>query len=113
MDCSGLTSVTIPNSVTSIGNKAFWECTSLTSVTIPDSVTSIGDYAFYLCSNLQTISYTGTCAEWQEIKKTDSDYSGITIQCTDGTISYQQDEDGEWKEVFTPSAEDAEDSEAS
>ena len=45
-DCSALTSVTIPNSVTSIGDRAFWGCTSLTSVTIPNSVTSIGYYAF-------------------------------------------------------------------
>ena len=42
-DCSGLTSVSIPNSVTSIGNYAFYNCSGLTSVTIPNSVTSIGD----------------------------------------------------------------------
>ena len=48
--CESLTSVTIPNSVTSIGYSAFWGCESLTSVTIPDSVTSIGDYAFFGCS---------------------------------------------------------------
>lgn len=48
-ECSSLTSVTIPNSVTSIGNHAFWGCFSLTSVTIPNSVTSIGTYAFYQC----------------------------------------------------------------
>src|SRR5690242_2749344 len=39
---SSLTSVTIPNSVTNIGDNAFSECTGLTSVTIPNSVTSIG-----------------------------------------------------------------------
>ena len=38
--------VVIPDSVTSIGDSAFWGCSSLTSVTIPDSVTSIGDWAF-------------------------------------------------------------------
>ena len=43
--CTSLTSVTIPNSVTSIGNYAFYH-SSLTSVTIPNSVTSIGDLAF-------------------------------------------------------------------
>ena len=40
------TSVTIPNSVTSIGDYAFYGCSGLTSVSIPNSVTSIGDYAF-------------------------------------------------------------------
>ena len=39
----------IPNSVTSIGDYAFYKCSSLTSVTIPNSVTSIGEAAFYRC----------------------------------------------------------------
>ena len=47
VDCTSLTSITIPNSVTSIGEVAFNGCTSLTSITIPDSVTSIGYDAFY------------------------------------------------------------------
>ena len=54
--CSSLTSVTIPNSVTSIGKRAFSGCTRLTSVTIPNSVTSIGDYAFSTCITLKTIA---------------------------------------------------------
>ena len=55
-DCKSLTSVTIPDSVMSIGWCAFCDCSSLTSVTIPDSVTSIGNYAFYRCSSLTSIS---------------------------------------------------------
>ena len=54
-DCSGLTSLTIPNSVTYISYYAFWGCSGLTSLTIPNSVTSIGDRAFFDCSNLEAI----------------------------------------------------------
>ena len=55
-NCSSLTSVTIPNSVTSIGDVAFYKCTSLTSVTIPNSVTSIGDRAFDGCKSLTSVT---------------------------------------------------------
>ena len=48
-DCSGLTSVTIGNSVTYIGSSAFDGCSSLTSITIPNSVASIGYNAFDGC----------------------------------------------------------------
>lgn len=51
-----LTSVIIPNSVTSIGDHAFAGSDSLTSITIPASVTSIGDYAFEVCSSLESIT---------------------------------------------------------
>ena len=54
--CSGLTSITIPSTVTSIGSAAFCDCSGLTSVTIPNSVTSIGDYAFGYCSGLTTVN---------------------------------------------------------
>ena len=48
--CSGLTSITIPNSVTTIGSEAFSLCKGLTSITIPNSVTSIGNRAFLNCT---------------------------------------------------------------
>ncbi|MEC8063676.1 MAG: leucine-rich repeat domain-containing protein, partial [Pseudomonadota bacterium] len=54
--CTNLTSITIPNSVTSIELGAFSRCTSLKSITIPDSVTTIGFRAFHGCSNLTSIT---------------------------------------------------------
>jgi len=55
-DCTGLTSITIPNSVTSIGQSAFQSDTALTSVTIGNSVKSIGDRAFLDCSKLESVT---------------------------------------------------------
>ena len=55
-NCRELTSITIPNSVTSIENYAFDGCSSLRSITIPDSVTSIGSDAFSSCSGLTSIT---------------------------------------------------------
>ena len=54
--CSGLTSITIPSSVTSLGNGCFKGCSGLTSITIPSSVTSLGDGCFGSCSGLTSIT---------------------------------------------------------
>ena len=65
--CTGLTSMTIPDSVTSMGVRAFSGCTGLTSVTIPDSVTSIGSEAFSGCSNLTSVYFNAKeCADFKE-----------------------------------------------
>ena len=55
-DCKSLTSINIPNSVTNIGDEAFWGCESLTNINIPNSVTNIGRDAFYYCSSLTNIN---------------------------------------------------------
>ena len=70
--CTSLTSVTIPNSVTGIGDKTFSNCTSLTSVTIPNSVTSIGRNAYLYCSSLTDVYFTGTKQEWKAMKIAES-----------------------------------------
>ena len=54
--CESLTCINIPDSVTSIGDSAFSWCKSLTNINIPDSVTSIGDSAFYKCESLANIN---------------------------------------------------------
>ena len=64
--CNGLTSVTIPNSVTIIGNYAFSYCDELTSVTIPNSVRSIGNGAFYHCSELTSVTIPDSVTQIQE-----------------------------------------------
>lgn len=53
--CSQLTNISIPNSVTYIGFSAFAHCTSLKSITLPSSLSTIQSYAFYHCRNLETI----------------------------------------------------------
>ena len=72
--CTGLTDVTIGNTVTSIGNKAFDSCSALASVTIGNTVTTIGQYVFRGCTSLTEM----------EIPKTVTTiWDGIFFQCTD------------------------------
>ena len=75
--------------MTSIGHGAFNGCRGLTSVTIPASVTSIGDWAFYDCSGLTSMTFSGKDKAtvqnmgyypWSLI-------SGCVIHCTDGDIT--------------------------
>ena len=55
--CSNLTSITIPEGMRSIGDYAFRDCSSLTSITIPKGMTSIGSNAFFGCSRLTTVTF--------------------------------------------------------
>ena len=58
--CNSLSSITIPNSITTIGQYSFYYCNSLTSITIPNSVTSIESYIFSNCSSFSSISIPNT-----------------------------------------------------
>ncbi len=55
-DCDSLTSIKIPDGVTSIDDYAFFDCDSLTSIVIPDNVQSVGYAAFYNCSALSSVT---------------------------------------------------------
>lgn len=61
VDCTVLISIIIPNSVTSIGEGGFYNCSSLTSIIIPKSVKSIGKKAFIFCKNLKSITLHKNC----------------------------------------------------
>ena len=62
-NCGSLTSITIPEGVTGIGTGAFYECDSLTSITIPNGVTSIGDFAFKECFRLKKVLCLGNASK--------------------------------------------------
>ena len=89
--CSGLTSVTIPNSVTSIGESSFERCYSLTSVTIPNSVTSIGSYAFFGCSNITSVTSLNSTPPTIN-PNTFNDYSATLQVPTGSKTAYQNAE---------------------
>ena len=73
-DCSGLKSITIPSSVTSLGWHCFWNCSGLTSITIPSSVTLLGESCFEGCQNLETVYFEG--------KYCRSNYANLSIPTT-------------------------------
>ena len=86
---SPVKSIVIPNSVTSIGDSAFYGCESLTSIVIPDSVTGLGNTAFYCCSSLTNIKYNGTKKQWGNISKRGNWGNNIIatkVICNDGEI---------------------------
>ena len=89
-NCSGLTSITIPGSVTSIGNYAFSGCNGLTNITIPNSVKKIGESAFSGCKGLMGITFNGTIAQWKSISKgalwKNNVPSTCIVHCIDGDI---------------------------
>ena len=89
-DCHGLTSMVIPDGVTSICDYAFYKCSRLASIVIPDSVTSIGYSAFDGSYHLTSITFEGTKAQWNAISKGNFWNRGTdnyTVHCTDGDIA--------------------------
>ena len=89
-NCSFLSTITIPDSVTSIDNYAFFNCSGLTSITIPNSITSIGDYAFSGCTGLTAVYYSGTQEQWNaiEIGANNEPLQNVTFQSAEHIHAY-------------------------
>ena len=111
---AGCKNTMIPNSVTSIGDRAFEGCDGLTSIVIPNSVTEIDYFAFYECFGLTDVycyiadlsrvsnGYDDPCCWWILY---DGDYSGRTLHVLQGmTGAYQAD--GRWYPYFGQIVED-------
>jgi len=82
---TALSSVTIPESMTSIGSAAFEDCTNLASIIIPDSVASIGEHAFAGCDELIDVFFTGNAptADWSVFG-----YDPVTVYYLPGTTGW-------------------------
>ena len=93
--CGDLTELSLPENYEgkgySIHDCAFYEWVGLTSITIPDNVTGIGQYAFFGCTKLTSVFFSGTTTQWETISN-GADWSktvcSCVIYCTNGEIVY-------------------------
>lgn len=86
---TSVTSVSIPNSVTTIGDNAFYKCSGIDSLSIPESVTSIGTYAFSGCSALKSVKFPNALTRlgsysFQNCSKL------VTVQLPDGITGLEE-----------------------
>lgn len=90
---NGITSVIIPNGITSIGDEAFYGCSGIKHIAIPATVTSIGAYAFKYCSGLTSIRFGGTVAQWNAIEKGYEwaiNVPASVVACSDGSTNIKE-----------------------
>lgn len=98
--CSDVISITIPNSVTNIGNEAFAYCNNLTSITIPGSVASIGDKAFFRWNSTSAMSIVNLAETPQKINEDTFWTHNGTLHVLPGTKVAYWDEENFWR-LFT------------
>ena len=86
-NCSSLLRIVMPDSVTSIGDSAFFNCSSLSSLVIPDNVTSIGDDAFFNCDMTSVVIPDGVTNIGYTAFSDCSNLTSITVST--GNVNYQ------------------------
>ncbi len=77
-----------------LSESAFYNCSSLTNIIIPDSITSISWQAFYGCSSLTSITFNGTKEQWKAVEKDDmwnNETGNYVVHCSDGDIAKSED----------------------
>ncbi|MBQ8765726.1 MAG: leucine-rich repeat protein [Clostridia bacterium] len=94
--------IIITGDIENIGSYCFGMCTSLVSISIPESITEIGNNSFLYCENLQTVYYAGTKAQWEaiEISQEGNEYlskANINYQEEAHTCSF-----GSWSVISEP-----------
>ncbi len=94
--CTSLPTVTIPSNVTSIEKRSFLDCSSMSSIVIPKNVVSIGDGSFSGCESLEAFNYEGTIEELKNIKSVGDSYAkwnygcpARVVHCSDGDYFFQ------------------------
>lgn len=89
MNCKNLNNVKLPSGLKEIKLCAFEYCDSLASITIPSSVSTIGNNAFFGCPALSDIKFEGSCEQWSKISLGDAWNSNVPatkITCSDGSV---------------------------
>ena len=86
--CFGITSLTLPDSVETIGDRAFYDCRGMTAITVSNKVSALGADVFG-GSGVKEINYNGTMTEWKSILKNVfwEPSSNYVVHCTDGDVS--------------------------
>ena len=86
---AGLTAISVPDAVTTVGYMAFSQNFDLTEITLPATLTEISGSLFNFCSSLTRINYRGTMAQWSALEKGpywDYETGAYTIHCADGDL---------------------------
>ena len=88
-NCDSLEKITLPAGFNTLENSLFSQCLKLKEVELSNDITDIKSDAFYYCEKLETIRFNGTSEEWEQISKDsywDEETGDYVVICTDKTL---------------------------